>query len=524
MSILRHVHVPDPSRRGSIFFAEVFVSVLVLLCAAQLTHAEVSQCPGELCPVGSTLCEIDTNVAVANNAVLECGDRNVVIKNGLGKLTVAGAMTLRARNLTIENTRSIEASSASPSAAKITLELLESVSITGQVSAVNTGAGSVIRIVAGQDIVLEPKDGVGIDVRGMGQSVNGGELMLQAGRDIRVSSRILANGNDGTSAANQTSGGDVQLIAGAGIYINHPIIAFGRWFNGGHLSIQAGSDVEINHDHDGTGTGRNGEIDLDGHGADGDGGELDIRAGGRVLQSGPVSLSGGVGSDGGNASGGSARIEAGCGGVRLEDTLTAWGGLTGGGNLVVESRGDVSVASTITLNANKLGGDGGEISLTSQMGDVVIDGATRIYANGNVTSNTTEGVGGAVSLYGCQVDVAAGAVVESAGQSKGLFEATSLNSGTALQNSFGIRISENADVSAYSTSGKIILTVATVASGKCSNNPSTPCTLDTDCNISCTTGDCNGANPQLDGQVVQFSSIPTTQQNASLGPCATQCQ
>jgi hypothetical protein len=79
-------------------------------------------------------------------------------------------------------------------------------------------------------------------------------------------------------------------------------------------------------------------------------------------------------------------------------------------------------------------------------------------------------------------------------------------------------------VSAYSTSGKILLTVATVAPGKCSNNPSTPCTLDSDCNISCTTGDCNGANPQLDGQVVQFSSIPTAQQNASLGPCATQCQ
>jgi hypothetical protein len=426
MSMSRRVHNPHPCRsRWLKLAAEVCFSLPVVVGAAQFAHAEVSQCPGELCPVGSTLCEISTNVTIANNAVLECGDRNVVIKNGLGKLTVAGAMTLRARNLTIDNTRSIEASS-STTAAKITLELLENLNVTGQLSAVNTGAGSVIRVVAGQDIVLEPKDGVGIDVRGSGQSVSGGELKLEAGRDIRLNSRILANGNDGTSAANQTSGGDVQLIAGAGVYVNHPIIAFGRWFNGGHLSIQAGGDVEINHDHDGTGTGRNGEIDLDGHGADGDGGELDIRAGGRVLQSGPVSLSGGVGSDGGDAAGGSIRIEAGCGGVRLEDTLTAWGGLTGGGSLVVESRGDVSVASTISLNANKLGGDGGDLSLSSQMGDVVLDGATRIYANGHVTSNTTEGVGGAVSLYGCQVDIAAGAVVESTGQSKGLFEATSL--------------------------------------------------------------------------------------------------
>jgi hypothetical protein len=521
---VREPNERSKSRRGFLVASVLFASMTAALSA----EGGVSQCFGPagtgLCPVGTETCEVNANVTVDDNAVLDCDDHDLIIANSLGKLTVNGKMTVIARNLTIQNTRSMEAVTALPDPKKavIVLNLSGTLSLAGRLNAQNIGGGSLIEVTAGQDILLQNGD-VGVDVTGSGQSMDGGDVVLQAGRDIRINSKIWANGNDGTTEADQNSGGDVELTAGRNVYVEQLIRAHGRWNNGGSLAIRA-TDVEINHDHDGTQNGRKGEILLDGHSEDGDGGVLDIQAGGKLLQSGPISLCGGVGNSGGYAQGGTVRIDAGCGGVRLEDDLNAWGGTAGGGSLVVESRGNISAGGVISLNGNTLGGDGGSITLTSRMGNVTLDGTAQLHTNGHVTSNNAEGIGGTVSLYGCQVDITSGAVVESTGKSKGRFEATSLKKGAELNSTFGIRISENADVSSYSTSGAIVLTAATVKTGTCTNSPSTACTLDSDCTVSCTTGDCTGANPQLDGQVLQFSSVPTTQQNTALDACAAQCQ
>lgn len=498
------------------------------LASAENGDAAITQCFGApgvgLCLPGSTSCEVSTSVAIEHNAVIDCGSLDLLIRNGLGKLTVDGKMTIRARNLTVESTRRIESIATSPAKAEIVIELSGRLTLPGILAARNTGGGGEIRVIVAEDILLQG-GGTGIDVTGEGQGMDGGELLLQAGRDVRVASKIVANGNSGTGQNDQNSGGDVEISAGAGVYIDQLISLYGRWFNGGRLSITAAGDVELNHDHDGTINGRKGELDLSGRVEDGDGGTLEVKAGGRVLISGPVSAAGGLGSGGGNAQGGDVRIDAGCSGVRIEDSIELSGGMAGGGSLSVNSRGAVALAGEVQLSGRKLGGDGGNANLISEKGNVILESASRIYTNAHVTSNTAEGVGGTVSLMGCQVDVLGGAVVEATGQTKGRFVAASLKKGTALEGSFGTRISENADISSYSTGGKILLRVPTRLDGYCSNSPSTVCTLDSQCaGINCTSGDCVTGNPQTDGQVVQFSMIPIIEVDAGLGPCDVSCQ
>jgi hypothetical protein len=500
------------------------LTLLVISTLSNQAEAGVTACFGPagtgLCPVGSSVCQVNSSITVDNNADLDCGTHDLVIANGLGKLTVNGKMTIRAHNLTVENTRSLEATSSGSVRASIVIDLTGSLSLWGQINARNTGPGSEIRVTADLDIVLQPRDGLGIDLIGVGQSVDGGELVLDADRDVLVGSKIHANGNDSTGSANRNSGGDISISAGDDIVVDHLIRAYGRWFSGGHMSLTAGDDVEIN--NDGATSSRRGQIDLEGHGVDGSGGVLDIRAGDRVLFSGPISLGSGVGNGGGEAQGGDVRIDAGCSGVRLEDSLNLLGGSMGGGNLAIQSRGTISVAGSITSNASELGGDGGDVSLRSSMGNVVLEGTASIRSNGHVTTNGADGVGGTVALHGCQVDVVNGAVVEATGKSNGRFETSSYKNGAALQGSFGIRISENADVSAFSTGGKIVLRTPTVLTGTCPNGSA--CQYDSDCTVGCSSGDCAGGNPQTDGQVVQFSSVPVVEQDSSLGPCAAACQ
>lgn len=518
-------HLIRPARstyRSRAGIVAVLALLALAICPGEQAIAAVSQCFGPagtgLCSTVGTACIVHDPILISNGAVLDCGTSDLTIANQNGKLTVDGTMTIRAHNLTVENNRSIEATSGG-----LVVELSGSLSLWGQLVARNTGNGSKIRVYTALDLVLQTRDGVGVDMVGIGQSIDGGELVLRAGRDLRIGSKILANGNDGTGSDNRNSGGDVDLIAGGSVYVEHLVRAYGRWFHGGHLVIQAGSNVEIN--NDGASSNRRGEIDLEGKGIDGDGGILDIRAGGSVLQSGPVSVAGGVGNIGGNARGGEIRITAGCGGVRLEDSLNAWGGMLGGGKLLVNSRGNIALAGAISTDAQKLGGDGGDIVLRSTMGNVVVEGPTQIHSNGHVTSNTSEGVGGTVSLYGCQVDIAGGALIEATGQSKGRIEVSAYKQGNALQNSFGIRVSENADLSSYSTGGQIVLRTPTMLNGYCSNSPSSGCKYDADCDaIECTSGNCMGGNPQTDGQVVQFSTVPIVEQDVALGSCAASCQ
>lgn len=51
-------------------------------------------------------------------------------------------------------------------------------------------------------------------------------------------------------SAAQDSGGDVELLADAGVYVDRLFSAHGRWFDGGWISIVVGGDVEIDHGHD----------------------------------------------------------------------------------------------------------------------------------------------------------------------------------------------------------------------------------------------------------------------------------
>src|SRR5690349_7034434 len=90
----RLTDVPDVRRRLR------FVAVLTtsLLWAIE-ANADISACLGPgtdaLCPLGTTVCQVDKSKTVANNAVLDCGDNvDLVIANGLGKLTVNGNMTI----------------------------------------------------------------------------------------------------------------------------------------------------------------------------------------------------------------------------------------------------------------------------------------------------------------------------------------------------------------------------------------------------------------------------------------------
>ena len=283
--------------------------------------------------------------------------------------------------------------------------------------------GGSLDVQAGGSVFLD--DLVQLNSGGEG---TGGEVVLDAGQDLFVSSSIEAQGGD-------FDGGSIELSAGRDVLIVAPVIAdanTGEGF-GGSIEVSAGRNIEVT-----GGTSLNnlfltteGHTGYDGNTAfAGDGGFQDYVAGGSIsfgryvklrangaapdgsgdeisLEAvGPVTLAGSIESRTKGALGAGGFVDL-SGDDKLTLTSTGMidvgGGESGGGEAIVFARGDVTIAGLVTASATN-SGVGGLIDLESEL---------KLSVSGDI-ENSGQSFGAAVglnTLTGCRIDLLAGASI-----------------------------------------------------------------------------------------------------------------
>jgi hypothetical protein len=338
-----------------------------------------------------------------------------------------------------------------------------------------------------------------ITMTGQSQAV-GGDVRLQAARNIEVTQPILASGGAG-------GGGSIEMLAGDDITITKTLDAESRAGGGagGEIVLEAGKDVLGGVVTGGTLGVDYGTMKLNGSGLDDnddDGGSLRAVARGDVLlgQNATVFANAAIGATG---NGGTIEFDAGdTGDVTIEAPIHAISGSDGGsgGTVTAFAGHDVSLAVTadLTLNGQETGGT------FSVLSGGAFTQASKVYANGLAPS----GAGGRCEVEACSVAVNSAARMETTGTTGGQIALTARGPMT---------VSANSNVRATGTAGDIDLIVRSF--GTCSNNPATHCLTPADCTVGCNTGQCLNVNPDTGGTASQFDPAPSFIEDPALLAC-----
>lgn len=370
----------------------------------------------ELCAANADPCVVATAVAVTNLSVIDVGQRELRINAG-GALDVGGGtMTIRAGRLTVNANGFVRAAGSTSVAGGILDIEAGTVSVLGGIEA-NGAPGGTIDITSPGAVSVA---GSGLSARALLRSEVGGTINLRAA-DATLGSTISVLG--GFDAL----GGDVTVTAAGTVVITGTIDATGG--DGGSIDIEAGvapgagdvvladaSSLKVDAT---TAGGFGGTIDVFAHGdgvthghvtADGlvsapgrgggeetgggAGGCITLTADGDVTNTraaATITTAGG-GPDG---DGGEVEISSNHGQVRLRGTIDSGSGGTesSGGSVTVDAFTDAIVGGTITTEAGD--GGGGEITISSATTSVQVERTATIEADGNAG-----GAGGAICLDG----------------------------------------------------------------------------------------------------------------------------
>lgn len=476
-----------------------------------------------LCSTASGTCTVSTTKNVAPGATVDCAGRDVVISGAGAKITVTGgAFTLKARNLTIEAGRSILVNEHGTIATGVRLELSQNLLVSGAILARNAGGTSSIDIVATESVTLAGASPT-IGLEGTVDGADGGDLRIDAGGVIRVSRLVDASGKAAGTSVNQNTGGEIDLKSGVDVLIDAELRTFGRWYDGGRVALEAGRDVAISY-VPGTGTPK-GQIVADGREHDGDGGTVSITAGHQARIEGPITVAGGTNATGGEASGGTLDVVAGCGGITVTDSINATGGWSGG-IVRLATEGDATISDEINLEARQGNGGGGRFGVDAKGATVLTTGAW-ITAWGH-TASGHDGDGGSISIAGCTVDVQGGAILEAIGHWGGLIELRGRKA-PADQTQFSVRVATNSiidvgrmGIGECARDGRIVLDVRSPGPGHCENAPTQPCNGRADCPQEQECLDPPG-NPNTGGVQTQFFPAPRKQLRPELLGCSSSC-
>ncbi len=340
-----------------------------------------------------------------------------------------------------------------------------------------------------------------------------------------------ANGRPNGTAANENTGGQILLEAGRDVIIEQELRAFGHWYNGGDVDVSAGENLIIDYQ---SGTNRpKGSILADGRSESGDGGTVQLNGGNSVTIGGPIDVSGGTGALGGEASGGEVMVRAGCGGVVVDDTVTATGGYSGG-TIDIAATGTVSIDSVVDGRAVKDDGGGGAISLVSG-GLLAVDANAEVTVYGHAVASH-EGDGGTISLEGCWIDLNGagamgdGAFVDAAGHRGGVIRlrvrdaSDSVGAQRAkLTAESGVLVDAGTPGIRYCESaGAIYVDRNDAIAALCSGDANRPCTTRQDCDSD---GDCLAIGAGLADAAAEwvFSPDVVERSTAALPPCELSC-
>ena len=352
---------------------------LTACTAAQIT----SQDPG--CPPGTGACNITRIFDIGDGCTIDLAVRNVTL-TGSGRINIfSGTVVLKAGTVTLAQSSLIDGKGNLTTTPR---------NRGGMITIQTTGAFTTQRGAAGNGI---------IDVSGMAQ---GGTIVIDAGGSVTHAGRLIADQLDPNG-----SGGSISIRSKGDVVtnLNSLLTATGGLFGGGGaIDISATGRIDLAEMVNGNG-GDGGLVDLlaggeiitrrievIGQGDAGSGGCVSIVAGTRVQLLQPILGNGTASSTAsGGGCGGFLDVEARFGDVNVTANLNFDSGYPdgGGGGITLTSRGSITVSSVAIVSAAGVGpfGCGGEISMDANV-DVI-------------SAGTLDGTGG---FGGNLVDVIAG--------------------------------------------------------------------------------------------------------------------
>jgi cysteine-rich repeat protein len=394
----------------------------------------------DICPPAADPCQLATPVEVTTNSTLDFGSRAFEILPG-GRLTVTDRLlTVNAGSVRIREQAQLVANSVLTGAI-VEVDTIGDIrvdtgAVPGRIDAtwgdVELTAGGNVEIagmIFGKGTTFVP-DGGSVVVTADGTialtgEVNmraetdgeGGTLDVEATGDVLVTNPSLdVSGSDGGEVDLTSDTGNVSLTTAL------DLDAGGLYGDGGSLEIFAEGGVSVGGSISGTaagniddGGGIGAEIsitavtgavtysaatDVSGAPPDGGGGDVELIAGGNIVQSGNIfSQAVGIDGCGGN-------LVASAGGSLSLGTVRVDGNSCGGGTIFAEANGNVTLGGDLIANGD-IDGGGGAIDVSGA--DVTVLG--RVLAN-----DIYDGfLGGTVDLAGCNVNVTSQAELQAKG-------------------------------------------------------------------------------------------------------------
>jgi len=469
--------------------------------------AEATTCI-ELCGSGTGSCNLTGTINVTPGSVLDCTGRDVTVS---GDVRVDdGAMTLKARDVTVSSGSQFRARQISSGNSSLTLDVSRDLTVTGRIDVSADERAGLALINVGRNLVVTDLSTGGIRARGEGSGSDGGDLAIQVGGNATIHGLVYADGN----GSGESFGGQITLDVVGTVSVS----STGRLDAGAHLgqagavAVSSGSTLTVT-----------GLVTAAATGQDGYGGEISL-AGETVTINSNMTVVGGTGLASSLGLGGDVEVTAGCGGIAVNATIDA----TNSGSIQFESDGPITVGASgwLRSEATNTGGSGGEVKINgrSLTGTVTAATSSRIYANGNGA-----GSGGRVEIGGCGVQISSGSTIDARGTKGGSVQLVATNRGSGGSAQGGsLFVSAGALVKAAGASGSskpglTRLMLRGPQSGKCSNDENRSCTFDSGCVVGCSSGTCNGENPNTENVISQFDTAPITLSNAGLLECTTVC-
>ena len=508
-----------PARRAPL--VALTVAVLGGLVALFPAHALATTTCADVCGT-SDPCTIGATITIDPDQVFDCSAYTQIIIGDFGTLKVSdGSFQFLGNSLDVKPGGKIKATATGANSdIGVDIELTGNLDLCGKVLANSDWGGGVVTISTGGYMRIDEAGTNGIEANGTSTDADGGDIELTSTGDVTINCPIHADGDGGSGT---TSGGSITIETNGSIStsLDGVITATARKGEGGSIRLQADGAITT-----GTNLDAFGKLDT------GNGGIVDIAAD-AVTIGGPISVRGGVGANGGQATGGALQIESGCGGVALNANLDARASDTAGllgGALLIDSVGDVTLAAGVQILtlATQADGLGGDVSIRSQ-GKVTLQSSVLIDARGDTVG--TDGEGASVDIEGCTVELDPSAKIDARGYTGGLVTIQGGDEELALPLGAGTQqllvIDATASVLAAGNSsdedGEISLTVRHATQGQCLNQPTVPCTLDSDCTAGCSTDECVDANPDTSGEEGQFDLVPSRDHRSALVSCVATC-
>jgi hypothetical protein len=424
----------------------------------------------DVCPSSADPCFIAQTVNVVPGSTLDFGTRTVHL-NGGGQLNIGnGSATLSCGELVAD------AWSNGP-----------------RIKVKSSGQGGTLEVVARRGCSGDPAvacrgdsecadAGLGICSAGTGNITISGNVRGEGDPAASVSflayesfsSTGVINLRNGGSTPNQTDGGNLEITAEAGsVTVSKRIeLNGGGSARGGDLFIQAGGDIIVGDEIDATG-------------GDSGGGTISLAAGGNISVNSDLR----VRADLGEGIGGSISLDA-----SGDITLT---GVAATNRTILDADGHASSGEF---------GSGGEVMLSAR-GKITVNDHVLLRANGVAAGSE----GGVIEITACDLEVQDGAEFQATGEEGGALDLTGADAITVRTYSYLAATGQSAG-----DDGSIRL--ITRSFGHCANDPSTSCTVNSDCTVGCNAYECL-ENPDTEGTLAQFDQVPEMIEVVSLPAC-----